>query len=244
MKDYNFAPPVISSLFNTDAFADFEELSAFVAERNKRLKELDMDEEQVDSMPSSEYVPDSRTFNYHSKIFAAVNISCVRLNETIIGIFNFFNGVFPNVFRAHLFFPDNLINFWSTFDQVVIGSGPLSFPKRLIVGLLVSICFDCKYMYNLLYSKYESWGTSMKYLRDPSKFPEELKAARELIARLAMNPSSLMGNVDIIGKLVSGNIKCPLTTNQLLHIGSLVAVFSSLCTLAESLKIQPEVEIV
>lgn len=243
MKEYNFVPPVISSLFNIDAFVDFQELSDFIVERNKKLVELGMDEEEVDQTPSYEYVPDSRTFNYNGKIFASVNVSCTRLNETITGIFNFFNGVFPNMFRAHLFFPDNLINLWNTFDQVVVESGPLSFPKRLIVGLLVSICYDCKYVYNLLYSKYESWGTSMKYLSDPTKFPEEIKAARELIARLAMNPCSLMGSVDIIEMLISSDTKHPLTTNQLLHIGSLVSVFSSMCTLAESLKIQSEVSV-
>lgn len=237
-KDYHFDPPTISRLFKSQVFPSFDDIEKFIKARDKQCYDQGGDPEDFDN--NSETSVDSKVFIFENRVFASFSISHMRLKEAVIGIFNFFNGVFPNVFRAYLFFPDHLINFWNTFEQVVINGGPLSLPKKLIVGMLVAICYDCGYLYRLLYVKYEAWGSSMKYLRDPNKFPEELRAARELIVRLSLNPCSLLTNPEIIGQLVSGG-KTNLSSTHLLHIGSLVSIFSSLCTVVESLKIVPEV---
>lgn len=237
-KDYHFDPPTISRLFQAEVFPSFEDIEKFIKGRNKQYQEQGGDPDDFET--SSETSADSKVFIYGNKVFSSFSISHFKLKAAVIGIFNFFNGVFPNVFRAFLYFPDHLINFWNTFEQVVVNGGPLSLPKRLIVGMLVAISYDCGYLYRLLYIKYEAWGSSMKYLRDPTKFPEELRAARELIVRLALNPCSLMTNPEVLTKLVNGD-KGSLSSTQLLHIGSLVSIFSTLCTVSEALKIVPEV---
>lgn len=238
-KEYHFDPPCISRLFHSDVFPSFEDVEQFFKRRDKQYRDQGGDPEEFDDV--TEASSDGKVFIYENKVFASFSISQLRLKEAMVGIFNFFNGVFPNVFRVYLFFPDHLINFWSRFNEVVVNGRPLSLPKRLIVGMLVAICYDSGYMYHLLYNKYEAWGSSMKYLKDPNKFPKGLREAREMIARLALHPCSLMSSPEIIGKLLD-NGKETLTSSQLLHIGSLVSIFSGLCTLTESLKIAPEVD--
>ena len=105
----------------------------------------------------------------------------------------------------------------------------------------MSITFDCNYMLELLQKKYESWGGSRKYLRDPSRLPKEIKAARELIIRLCHCPHTLMSMPELVAQLLDPGSPVSLSPSQLLHIGSLVAMFSSMCTFAQALQIQTEV---
>ena len=82
----------------------------------------------------------------------------------------------------------------------------------------------------------------MKCLKEPSKIPIQVKAARELIARLALVPFSLMENPQVVQNLLKGSKGKKFTPSEILHLGSLVAVFSSMCVIAQTLQIQNEVD--
>jgi len=96
-------------------------------------------------------------------------------------------------------------------------------------------------MLELLQRKYESWGGNKRYLREPYRLPKEIRAARELILRLCHCPHTLMSKPEIVAQLLAPSSPVSLSPNQLLHIGCLVAVFSSMCTFAQALQIQTEV---
>jgi hypothetical protein len=136
VKDFKFKKPVISKLFDSEIFPSFQDIDGFFAERNQKLQ---VEGAEVDEVETEEGIQDSRPFNYHEKVLASMGLSQNKLSRTIIDIYNFFNGVFPNVFIPHLFFPENLLNFWTTFDKVVNNDGPVCFEKRLLVGKLTII---------------------------------------------------------------------------------------------------------
>lgn len=63
---------------------------------------------------------------------------------------------------------------------------------------MVSAAFDCSYVFELLQRKYESWGGNRRYLREPSRLPKEIRAARELILRLCHSPHTLMSKPELV----------------------------------------------
>ena len=75
---------------------------------------------------------------YKNRIMGSMALKRADLEEALIKIFNFFNGVFPNYFKLILYFPEYLINHWNVWTEVVIEDGPLSFEYRLVIGLMVS----------------------------------------------------------------------------------------------------------
>lgn len=79
------------------------------------------------------------TFSYKNKIHASVLLKKENLQNTMIEIFNYYNGVFPNIYRMLLFFPVLLLNQWKSFKEIVIEDGPLETEFVLVVGIMVRI---------------------------------------------------------------------------------------------------------
>ena len=131
-KGCNFKQPIVSGLVENDFFPSFEDFRNFFIERAETFRDKGIDPNDKEAMRESCY--ETNTYLYKDKIFASCTFEQEMFEETIVEIFNFFNGIFPNLYLPHMFFPDNLIYHWKTFDKVVIEQGPLEFKNCLLVG--------------------------------------------------------------------------------------------------------------
>ncbi len=131
-KEFSFSRPAVSLLFSLDLFPTFTDLHDFFTERDKQLKQNGTDPRDEEEMKQVDL--ENQVYIHQDKIFSSLGLFQGKFESCVVEIFNFFNGVFPNIFIPHLYFPDNLVNTWGTFDKIVIDEGPLDLEKRLLVG--------------------------------------------------------------------------------------------------------------
>lgn len=131
-KEFNFGRPAVSALFPQELFPTFADLHEFFSERDKQLRQAGTDPRDEEEM--KQVGLEHQVYVHQDKVFSSLGLFQARFEGALVEIFNFFNGVFPNIFVPQLCFPDHLANAWSTFDKVVIDEGPLDLEKRLLVG--------------------------------------------------------------------------------------------------------------
>ena len=131
-KEFNFNRPSISTLFAVELFTTFADINEFFSERDNQLKKKGTDPRNQEEM--KQICLDNHVYIHQDKIFSSLGLFQSSFDRSVAEIFNFFNGVFPNIFIPHLYFPDHLVNTWGTFDKIVIDKGPLDLEKCLLVG--------------------------------------------------------------------------------------------------------------
>lgn len=149
----NYEETPCSKYFKQSFIPSFEDLERYFIERKKFMEEKGLEEniscQQIHENPGknskklkNKLELGSLAYCFKNKIHASVLLNRQELDKTLAEIFNYYNGVFPNLYRVLLFFPALLQNQWKSFKEIIIEDGPLETEFILIVGIMV--IFFCK----------------------------------------------------------------------------------------------------